>query len=92
MTKIKKLDLRHFDVSKAKDFSWMFYNSPKINTTITIRSISVNDYGNMFNGAATNSVGYIKVNYISSTSTLVINMVNIKSYGKSRVYKGRRVS
>ena len=89
---LNTLTLGTFNTTKVKDFSWMFYNSPKIKTTIAIRATSVDDYQNMFFGAATDSSSYITVNYTTSTSTLVTNMVNTKSYSTSKVYKGSRVS
>ena len=68
----------------------MFYNCPKLTTTINIMNANVTDYTGMFGSAATSSNAKITVNYIAAASTLVDNMIATKS-SSSNVVKGTQI-
>ena len=88
------LDVSSFDTSKLTNTRWMFnnvgYNSIKFNTIITIKSPNIEEYGEMFNGVATQPGSKMIVNYTSETSDLVDKMIATKSYN-SNVIKGVQV-
>ena len=87
---LTSLVLSSFNTTNVTDISAMFYKCSSLTTTINIMSTSVTDYSTMFLGAATVSGAKITVNYTSSTSTLVDNMIATKS-SNSNVVKGTQI-
>ena len=81
------LDLSGFNTSKVTDMMYMFYDCRILTTTINIMNANVTNYSSMFYRAATASGSKITVNYTSSASTIVDNMIATKS-SKSNVIKG----
>ena len=69
----------------------MFFYCESLTTTINIMSTSVTNYSEMFSAAATASGAKITVNYTSSTSTLVDNMIATKT-SNSNVVKGVQIN
>ena len=68
----------------------MFYRCYNLNTELTIIG-NPNNYGQMFNNAATNSTAKIIVNYTSESSSSVDDMISTKSTN-SNVIKGSNVN
>jgi len=87
---LTNLNLSSFDTSSVTNMDFMFDGCSSLTTTITI-SGNVSSYSSMFYGTATNEGAKITVNYTSSTSTLVDNMIATK-YSSSNVVKGSLVS
>ncbi len=84
---LTSLDLSSFNTSQVTNMRDMFYNCPKLTTTINIMNANVTDYTGMFVYAATSSNAKITVNYIAAASTLVDNMIATKS-SNSNVVRG----
>jgi len=87
---LTNLDLSSFDTSSVTEMGSMFSGCSSLTTTITI-SGNVSSYIYMFDHAATNEGAKITVNYTSSRSDLVDNMIATKS-SNSNVVKGSLVS
>ena len=87
---LTSLDLSSFNTSNVTNMSYMFENCSFLITTINITSSNITSYGNMFDGAATNTGSQITVNYIADASTLVDNMIATKS-STSNVVKGSQI-
>ena len=87
---LTSLNLSSFNTSKVTDMYMMFYWCSSLITTINITSSNITSYGNMFDGAATNTGSQITVNYIADASTLVDNMIATKS-SNSNVVKGVQI-
>ncbi len=83
------LDLSSFNTSNVKWMSNMFEKCTALTTTINITNANISSYqfDYLFLEAATKSGSQITVNYISSLSTLVDNMIKTKSTN-SNVIKG----
>ena len=81
------LDLSSFNTANVTNMYSMFANCSSLTTTINIMNANVTNYSDMFSNAATASGAKITVNYTSSTSTLVDNMIATKS-SNSNVVKG----
>ena len=84
---LTSLNLSSFNTSNVKFMNRMFSSCSSLTTTINIMNANVIDYYNMFYDAATASGAKITVNYTSSASTLVDNMIATKS-SNSNVVKG----
>ncbi len=84
---LTNLNLSSFNTANVTNMSRMFISCTKLTTTINIMSVNTTNYSLMFSSAATASGAKITVNYTSSTSTLVDNMIATKSYN-SNVIKG----
>lgn len=85
------LDLTIFDTSKVINMDFMFYECQKLTTTINITNPNVENYSNMFYGAATEEGAQITVNYTAETSDSVDRMIATKS-DNSNVVKGTLIS
>ena len=93
-TKLKTLNISNFDFSSVLYTQMMFSNCSSLTTTLNFNATSntsVSNYSQMFYAAATASGAKITVNYKSSSSTLVDNMIATKSYN-SNVVKGSIIS
>ena len=81
----------NFDTSIVTKMDKMFhntgFNSTKLNTSITIRNPETTSYTSMFYNVATKTGSKMTVNYISTTSSLVDQMIATKS-PYSNVVKG----
>ena len=84
---LTSLDLSNFNTANVTNMYYMFNNCSSLTTTINIMNANVTNYSSMFSNAATASGAKITVNYTSSTSTLVDNMIATKS-SNSNVVKG----
>ena len=84
----------NFNTSKVTSMNQMFQNAPNVKTTITIRNgnMDLGFYGSIFDNAATTSGAYIRVNYTSSSLSVVNNMMTYCKSSNANVYKGSRVS
>ena len=94
---LTSLDLSNFNTSSVTTYSaysresnGMFYNCPKLTTTINIMNANITDYTGVFSGAATDPNAQITVNYIADASTLVDNMIATKS-SNSNIVKGKQL-
>ena len=88
------LNLSDFDTSNVRHVMGMFSGCIKLQTEINIMNSDITEYNYyryMFNGAATASGAKITVNYITSASSSVSNMIATKSSG-SNVVKGNILS
>ena len=88
---LTSIDLSGFNTSNVTNMEEMFFYCESLTTTINIMSTSVTNYSDMFSAAATASGAKITVNYTSSTSTLVDNMIATKS-SNSNVIKGVQIN
>ena len=88
---LTSIDLSGFNTSNVTNMEEMFFYCESLTTTINIMSTSVTNYSEMFSAAATASGSKITVNYTSSTSTLVDNMIATKS-SNSNVIKGVQIN
>ena len=77
-------------MTKVSNTNSMFRET-NITLTITIKNINTTDYELMFLDAAINGAAKIVVNYTTSTSSLVDQMIATKS-GTSNVVKGSLVT
>ena len=86
---LTSLDLSSFNTSNVTSMLNMFEKCTALTTTINITNANISSYqfNYMFLEAATKSGSQITVNYISSLSTLVDNMIKTKSTN-SNVIKG----
>ena len=87
---LTNLDLSSFNTSNVTNMSGMFKNCKKLQTQINIMNANISTYSAMFSDAATSNDASITVNYISSASTLVDNMIATKS-SNSNVVKGSQI-
>ena len=102
---LTSLDLSSFNTSSVTKYSayshpanGMFYNCPKLITTINIMNANITDYEYMFYGAATDPNAQITVNYIASldtiaegeTQSLIDKIIATKS-SNSNVVKGKQI-
>ncbi len=87
---LTSLNLSSFNTANVTMMVGMFWNCSSLTTTINIMNANVTNYSNMFSNAATASSAKITVNYTSSTSTLVDNMIATKS-SNSNVVKGTQI-
>ena len=88
---LTSIDLSGFNTSNVTNMEEMFFYCESLTTTINIMSTSVTNYSEMFSAAATASGAKITVNYTSSTSTLVDNMIATKT-SNSNVVKGVQIN
>ena len=88
---LTSIDLSGFNTSNVTNMEEMFFYCEFLTTTINIMSTSVTNYSEMFSAAATASGAKITVNYTSSTSTLVDNMIATKA-SNSNVIKGVQIN
>ena len=88
---LTSIDLSGFNTSNVTNMEEMFFYCESLTTTINIMSTSVTNYSEMFSAATTASGAKITVNYTSSTSTLVDNMIATKS-SNSNVIKGVQIN
>ena len=88
---LTSLNLSSFNTSNVKVMNRMFSSCLSLTTTINIMNANVIDYYDMFYDAATDASAKITVNYTSSTSTLVDNMIATKA-SNSNVIKGVQIN
>ena len=88
-TKLKNLDLSELDTSNVTNMKWMFYGCNYLNGAITVKG-NVTSYDNIFTNSAIQPNCTFTVNYTSSTSNIVDNIINTKS-SNSNVVKGTQV-
>lgn len=75
---LSNLNISNMGLHKATTVREMFYNCPKLSTTVTVRG-NPSNYLYMFKYTATASGSMVSVNYTSSTSALVLSMIDTKS-------------
>ena len=75
---LSNLNISNMGLHKATAVREMFYNCPKLSTTVTVRG-NPSNYLYMFKYTATASGSMVSVNYTSSTSALVLSMIDTKS-------------
>lgn len=75
---LSNLNISNMGLHKATTVREMFYNCPKLSTTVTVRG-NPSNYLYMFKYTATVSGSMVSVNYTSSTSALVLSMIDTKS-------------
>ena len=85
--RLKMINLENFDFSRVTTADKMFANCEKLTTTINITSMTLINYPEMFNNAATTEDAQIKINYKIETSELVDRLLTTKSEN-SNVIKG----